>query len=808
MPLKLVLSLFVFGTVVWLASTRSVGYMGVGEALDPVDGLYASARAARPFDGTVDAPVGSRTTVAYDERGVPHIFSETPLDAVTALGYVVASDRLFQLEYLPRVAGGRLAEILGAEALAADRFLRSTGMLAGARRNLERIVADDGAEIALLRAFAAGANAFIEDISESELPVEYRILGTRPEPYTPLKSLLVAQFMNYDLSFQPPDDSFIGVVSRYGRAVYDSLYPEVLPFSVPIVPESVATVNRSTRDGTGPRSSGHTAGIRLPDTAFDQAPRAPANLPFDRFPGKGSNNWVISGAVSATGSPLLAGDMHLSLTLPAIWYEARLSAPGLNVYGVTIPGAPVIIAGFTDSLAWSLTNTASDQTDHYLLRTDSAGGRYVVDGTWLDFETVRDTFRVRGNDPVVDSNRISRFGPVAEQDGAVIALQWAGLKNNRILAALWGMNRATNEDAFEQAVRLWDSPMQNIAYADATGRTRIRSTGYLPVRRAGDGCGLLDGTTTEGDWIGRVPFEELPAVADPPAFASSTNQRPSSESYYVNCTWRSAFRSNRIDALLSSKASFDVADMTAYQSDVHSVAADYFVPLLSTLDLSDDAADQARALRRWDREMTIDATEPAVFAAWMAELSNYIWDEPGFAGSRPHESVLFEMIRDNPGSTWFDRIDTPQVEKAADALSASFESAVEAVSDHTWGEVHRLTIRHISRLGQLEPFWRGPYPFPGHDETLAPGAGTSVTSGASWRMIVDLSETPPSAWGIFPGGQSGNPLSEFYDATVDPYLRFAYFDLRMPADAKMAGDRRLVLLPLSQEREGLRRSNE
>jgi len=801
---RLIIATLLFSSLLGLGSLPAVGYLSLGGALDPIRGLYASARAARPVAGIRGFRGDSTVSVEYDTRGVPHIFAANDLDAVRALGFVSARDRLFQMDFLQRVASGRLAEILGDGAVDTDRYLRTTGIREGAARNWERIYREAGVEFHLLQAFSDGVNAYLERLAPRDLPIEYRLLGFEPEVFSPLTSLLVAQLMNYDLTYEAPDDAYINVVGRYGRAAYDSLFPTVLPYAVPMVGDHLANVPVKSHAPPStlhlPPSTLHAppSTLHLPPSTL-HAPPSPSFSGY--FPGVGSNNWIVSGAASASGSPLLAGDMHLNLTLPPIWYEAHLNAPGLNVYGVTIPGSPVIIAGFNDSLAWAFTNSAADQIDHYLLRTDSSGTRYDFEGSWQAFDLVADTIRVRGQPPLVDTIRITRFGPVIQVAGQPIAVQWVGHKDNHIVSALYGMSRASNVDEFEAAVREWDSPMQNIAYADAQGVTRIRTTGFLPVRRRGDGCGLLDGTSRDGDWVGRVPFDAMPVVSNPSGFASSTNQRPMAADYYINCKWTSAFRSARINDLLSAKATHDVADMARYQSDIRSVAAELFVPLLETPGVRERLSTVARAaadtLNMWNFEMAIDRREPLLFARWMENLERLVWDEPAFAaGGKPHLSVLHRMIVEDPTSRWFDRAASEGIESAFDVLGVAFELAVGEVDDgESWGGAHRLTIRHVTRLRQLRPFWRGPFAFPGHDETLAPGREMDVVSGASWRMIVDLSTSPPTARGIFPGGQSGDPLSEFYETGLGSYLRFDYYDLRMTGSAGELGGRLLQLEP-------------
>lgn len=796
--IRLIAAAILLGAVIVGANVPVAGYLGIGRVVDPVHGLYGAARSAAADLRPIDSGYEATTTVAIDNRGVPHIFADSETDAVRALGFAVARDRLFQLEYLPRVASGRLSEILGEAALDTDRFLRRTEMGVAAKRNLQRIESENGIELALLNAFSEGVNAYIESLERHRLPIEYRLLGVAPERYEPLKSLLVLQLMTYDLSYRPPDDAYLDIVSRYGRATYDSLYPSVMPYSVPIVS---GDVSRDVADATPPPPAAPAWLAGLVD-----APRQSGDgrTLSDAFPGHidgvGSNNWVVGPPMSTTGGPLLAGDMHLSLTVPPIWYEARLVTPETDVRGVTIPGAPVIVTGITDSLAWSFTNTASDQIDHFLLREDSTGANYLFEGEWLPFEQIVDTFAVRGEAPRIETRRRTRFGPVIEHRGAPIAIRWVGHRPNGTIVALREMNRATSIESFETAIRLWDSPMQNIAYADNHGRARIRTTGFVPVRRAGDGCGLLDGTSDAGDWVGRVPFESLPVAIADAGYAASANQRPTLRNdIYLHCRWQQPFRASRINTLLSSRSSHSLTDMQAYQSDVLSEQARLFVPLLGDLELAASARGAADELAMWDRVMDVASTEATLFSAWMDSLQLMLWDEPGFTPEeRPHLALVHKLLVDDNGNKWFDRRATPARESGNDILKASFEAAAASAAGAKWGDVHSVTVRHVSRLTQLKALWRGPYPYPGYVETLSPGPGKNVVHSASWRVVVDLSTVPPTAYGSMPGGQSGDPLSPFYDSGLDAYLRFDYHPLERPRDPSSVGDQVIVFEPQSR----------
>lgn len=782
--------------IVYVLGTPVGVVPALGLLLDPHDGLYRTARnAEHPVEETVTIPgLQGHVEVVRDERGVPHIFAESDRDAIMAFGYVVAQDRLFQMDFIPRVASGRLAEVMGEAALPTDRFLRKTGMELGAQRNLERIRNEASIEQQLLNWYIAGVNAYIDGLADEDLPLEFRLLGYRPERYTPLHVMRLIEYMTYDLSYHSDDAVFSELRSRLGEHAYRQLYPEHAPLYVPIIPSKSNGHNEASRAGT------QTGAVRVTSQAQDilalrfRQQRAFAGSVAEGFiEGKGSNNWAVSGARSATGAPILAGDMHLSLSLPSLWYEIHLVTPSMNTYGVTLPGAPLPVEAFNDVLGWTFTNTGSDQIDHYALRLDSTGTRYWYEQEWRDLELVPDTIWVRGQEPVIDTLYYSHFGPVLKQGTSAVAIRWMGHEPSRLLAALWGMNRARSYREFEEAIRSWDSPMQNILYADKHGTIAIRSAGRLPIRKGGAAEGLLDGTTDDFEWVGRIPFEELPHAIDPEqGYLTSTNQEPtdSTYAYYLGYNWGSSYRSLRIDSLLSGKPRHSVDDMKRYQADVYAMQRDLFAPLLDTLQgLSPEAEELRAMLVAWDGNTTVDRPEPTVLYEFLRTLNELAWDEEVFRGSRaPTEMVLYRLLRNQPASLWLDVQSTSERETAGGLLRLALNRTADSLRAHygtevsawRWGDHHKVIFRHLTRSEALRPLWRGPMEYPGFIGTLSPAGELMTTHSASWRVVVDFSEQYPVGYGVYPGGASGNPMSRFYDLQVPAYVNFEYHLLRKP----------------------------
>jgi len=770
----------------------------LGTLLDPAKGLWYTARAADRSPSTVLAGVKGEVTIVRDERGVPHIYAHDDADAVVGLGFVMAQDRLFQLDFIPRAAAGKLSEVFGPSLLTTDRHLRSTGMDRAAKAQLARIQSENGISNDVLRWFADGVNAYLDGLDPEDLPLEFRLLDYKPERYGPIQSIRMMMYMTYDLSFHTDDPSYGRAVTMMDPSEYGRLFPRFSQLYLPIIPGS-------------DRSEAVSPDPGVPGAALSGAPYVDPLFPgFE--PGKGSNNWAVNGQKSATGGAILAGDMHLRLTLPAIWYEVHMVTDSFNTYGVTLPGAPGPVEAFNGRLGWTFTNSGADQIDHYRLVLDESRTSYRFEDEWTPFELVMDTVRVRGADAVIDTLRYTYFGPVMNWGEEPYAIQWTAHKPSRTIEALWDMNHATDAKSFQQAIGKWDAPMQNILYADAEGNIAMRVAGYLPVRNGVSGAGLRDGTSKKDDWAGRVPFEDLPYVQNPAqGFLTSANQQPVGKGYryYLGHDWSTGYRSMRINQLLRARDHHTVDDLKSYQSDVHVVQRDLFVPLLDTLHrLSPDAAHLRDLLSSWDGEAGIERPEPLVFDHFLNALENLAWDEFDVESvRRPKQQQLYMLLTEDPKSRWLDIRDTQLlVETGADLLRSALESTVDTLrakygwgeENWTWGKHHVLAISHLTRSDALASLGHEDVPYPGFDKTLSPARRRRSFHSASWRMVVDFSGSEPRGFGVFPGGQSGNPFSRHYDDFVPTYLQFGYYRLLRPSrpDDILSGRRTTtVLLP-------------
>lgn len=792
--------LFLTGAVLYGLHWSPQGFPSPITVLDPADGLYRTARGATPAADTSWLRLDSLkepVVIIRDQRHVPHIYAQSDRDAVIALGYAAARDRLFQMDFLPRVASGRLAEAVGPDAVETDRFLRHTGMEWGAQKNLERIRRADGIELDALQWYGQGVNAYLDRTDPADLPLEFRLLDYTPDRYTPIQGLRLIQYMAFDLTYRTDNPAYTALRDSLGAVAYERLYPAHPPglFS-PIVPSNQQLA--STRATEATQSAPFTAEAQTVLQDRRAGLEALAQMIGRRgAPGTGSNNWAVQGERSATGTPLMAGDMHLSLSLPPIWYEAHLVTPSMNAYGLTIPGAPVLVQAFNQHVGWTITNTGADVIDHFALRLDSSGTRYRHEQKWRDLRRVVDTIQVNGAEPVLDTTYFSHHGPVRrgeDDDRTAVAERWVAHDSSRTLRALWQMNRADDIDDIEEALRDWDTPMQNILYAGRDSTIAIRSTGYLPVRRSGHGRGLLPGSTDAHEWIGRVPFDSLPAAQNPEQdILASANQKPTGPDYpyYLGQDWPDGYRSLRIDSLLRGASAHGVEDFKRYQADVEVQQHRVLAPFLVGLDsLSARADTLRRMLQRWEGEAVVDRAEPLVMDAVLSNLRDHVWDEPLFSvGPDPSDAVLFKLLRTQRNARWFDVQRTPQREDAEAFLRYVLEATADTLaatygwrpSTWRWGDHNTVLFRHLLRNEALRPLGRGPYAYPGFEATLSPARGRPVTHSASQRVIIDFSTATPTGYGTYPGGQSGRPLDPlFYDTQIPTYLNFDYVPLRTP----------------------------
>jgi penicillin amidase len=784
----------ILATLVYAGFRRMGPLPPLGPLLDPVHGVWATGLQPDVPAGPVTIPGTADTVeVVFDRRGVPHIFATTVEDAARALGYVHAFHRLFQMELQTRATAGRLTEWLGAGALRLDREQRRLGLAWAAERELA--VLDSASEFGrVVLAYADGVNARVAQLGPRDLPFEYHLLGAHPMRWDALHTFLFIERMAFTLSYVAPEFEYEQLVERFGPAVADALIPVNAPIQEPIVPSTRAMPALDPVElplgTTGTTSATGTTGT----TGGREA----------------SNNWVVSGARTATGHPLLAGDPHLELTLPSTWYEAHLVVPGrLDVYGVTFPGAPAVAIGFNRDVAWSFTNTGADVLDFYEERLDDTTHptAYLMDGAWLPLASRIEEYRDRrGRRLGADTISFTHRGPVVRRDGRALSMRWTALEGQDAVSALWDIADARSVDEWLTAMRRFRAPMQNGVVADRAGNVAMLAAGRYPLRPGdGDGRRIRDGTSSASDWVGDLPPERVPYARNPrQGFLASANQQPVDpvvDGAYLGADWPSPWRAMRINQLLRADSGVTADAMRRYQTDPGSARADWLVPaFLEAVQrervaghAADEAIRAAELLAEWDRRYTRENERAVLFEQALRALAPAVWDElrapdGGRGFGFPSDALLVSLLA-TPDSPWWDDRTTLDVVESRDvmlvaALVAGYRATRERHGEPDaggwrWDRIRYANIWHplrVARLSALE------VPVQGGPGTLNPSSG-SGTHGASWRMVVSLGPDV-AAWGGYPGGQSGNPLSRWYR---DRVVRWSAGELdRLPTPAMPA----------------------
>ncbi len=741
---------------------------------------------------SVDGLTG-QVQVEYDDRAVPHIFATSEDDAYRALGYVVARDRLFQLYMQTMAATGRITEVAGARALSLDREMRQLGLPRSAERK-HAALPSTHPTMRVGRAYADGINAYIATMSAAELPLEFRLLGIRPPRWSTIDALHLQNRMGYTLAHFALEHDRLAAASRVGMRAAEALFPANSPIQEPIQPNG-AGVPRFDFTLLPPPGVPDSASARAAVAMRGGLPEqqlAHADLGEEEAPWQASNNWAVSPRRTAAGRALLAGDPHLELTLPSIWYEAHLVVPGkLDVYGVTIPGAPGIVIGFNRDVAWTFTNTGADVLDVYAEEVDDDANptRYRLDGAWRPLELRTESYvGKRGETLAVDTVFYTHRGPMRKARGQWLSTRWAVLEGTGTeVMAFRDAAHARSAGEFQATMAAsYASPAQNMLAADRAGHITIRSTGHFPVRPSpGDGSHVLDGRTSASDWTSWLAVTGYPQAMDPAqGYLASANQQPIDPR--ATTTWMGGnydpWRALRINALLRADSSVTPDAMRRYQTDPGSARADLLVPhflgaaqrVLARGGSSPDdgeLATAARLLGEWSRRYTRDDQRAALFEAAMRELAPRTWDElrtDSVGGARvvtPSTAVLAQLLSDST-SAWWDVRATPVRETRDDIIAASLVAGLRATREKygapeaggwRWAGVRTANVNHLLRLPALSSLG---IPVPGGPGTLSPSTGTG-THGASWRMVVELGPEL-RAWATYPGGQSGNPVSARY----------------------------------------------
>ncbi len=787
--LEALISLLFLAVLLWALSVPHGMVPPLGKLLDPCTGFWRNNAASDKIPKKLAIPgLKERVTVVWDDRHVPHIFAGSEADLYRAQGYMTARDRLWQMDFLSRYTGGRLSEIIGPRTVEMDLVQRRLGMVWGAENFLKGIEGD-AAMRGVLSAYCGGVNAYVDSLTPSDYPLEYKVLGYAPGRWTAMDIALLLKYLAWYLSGEGKDLGMTRTRAALGEGETDSLFPYSAPFQDPVIPKGTQwdfiPVLLPRAEPGNERVGEEIQGMARPVLDLLTMP-------------VGSNNWAVSGKKTESGFPILCGDPHLQLTLPSIWYEVQLSAPGINVRGVSLPGAPGVVIGFNETTAWSMTNAGSDVLDFYALEFRNAARReYAWGGGWRRASVRRELIEVRSGQPVVENVLYTHLGPVPypeQRPGmpdwlpAGCAMRWTGHDASGILNALYLLNRARDLDAYHAAMARFDCPALNVAFASQSGHIAIRHNGKFPLRARGQGRYMLDGSSPDDEWREWVPMDQVPRLEDPErGFVSSANQPPADESYpyYLGWDYENFQRGRRINELLEAAFGITPQDMARMLGDSLSLRARAVLPrllqILQAADLSAAERAQAGGLGRWDFFYRAERAEPTVFDRFWTELYKAVWNDEfkkGMLFAAPGEDVMMDLILNKPGSPYFDDRTTPTRETLDDVVGNAFQKAVAALVAELgpvgprwkWGRSSPVTIGHLAMIPGLGS---PPLAISGNRGVINAASGSF---GPSWRMVVEMGPEV-RAWGSIPGGASGNPGSRFYDNGINDWAEGAVTEL-------------------------------
>ncbi len=822
--LNLVAALVVAGGLLLLGAAGAGPLPPLGPAFNPGTGVWtAAADAGLPRDATLrvtglDKPV----RVTFEANGTAHVVASTDHDLFWTVGYMHARFRLFQMDLERRQGEGLLSEVVGLAALDSDRFELRLGLARTARAEWDALPRDSPGRLALT-AYAQGVNQRIdEDGRTGALPLLFKMLGYRPCPWTPLDSLAVQGDLTQTLDFTDAPLDYALLVHALGYARTMRWFPILPPNAQrPYDPGPYASHAPASIES---QANANAAGVSASEARAVAALKGglAALPPSALHHGSNSNNWAVDGTKTASGKPLLAGDPHLSQTLPAVWYQLTADAPDYHFSGVSVPGVPVILIGRNRRIAWSLTNTQNQATLFYVERTDRARpGQYYWRGAWRRMRRASYTIPVKGHDPVRLTVDLTVHGPAMTDDrapGQTVAVDWIGALPSEDIDTILGIIRSSTFGEFRDALRAWHAPSQNFVYADDRGNIGLVSAGYYPIVKGGRPWLPLSGTG-ENDVVGTIPFADVPQVYNPPGhIVFSANQREVGPGYpyYIGTTmdfFDPGYRADRIYEVLHGRGHLTSADMERLQNDTHDGLARLIVPrLLDALRGKGLTAREARAralLQGWDGDMAVDS--PAAYI-WATFWSRYLYDtfQPWWnAYSVPYkkfqELSVDASIGQAPVSLGQDleawtlhdpangAFSPPHGARrtAADVMARAFGDAVAAGTRALggdpgawrWGRVH---ARAFESLAQIASLGYGPRPSGGDPWTVdAADGGYTSRAGPSWRFVMDWGAGPSGrAVGVYPGGQSENPVSPWYKNEIEAWWDGKYVPMLDAASAR------------------------
>lgn len=769
-----------------------------------------------------------------DQMGIPHIYASTEHDLFFAQGYVHAQERFWQMDFYRHVGQGRTSEMFGKSSVENDMFLTTLGWRRIAAVEYESFSPESKA---ILDAYAEGVNAYLKDHDGDAVSLEYAVLGLlspdyQIEPWGPLDTLAWSKALAWDLRANMGDEIERAVLLK-------TLTSEQLAELFPPYPKDHPVIV-NTLGGTAVSASLPAQTVNIPGETLAALEHNVSLLDDVLGPlsdGVGSNSWAVSGDLSATGMPLLANDPHLGIAMPSIWYQVgmhcrpKTEACPLEIAGFSLAGVPGIVLGHNDRIAWGFTFAFGDVMDLFIEKVNPENpNQYEVDGQWVDFETRTQTIQVAGSAPVEITVRSTRHGPVISdtygplkdegdprdeefvpfKDRAgvelpeqyVVALSWVALQTGNPFEAIFGFNKAQNWEEFRQAASLFHTPGHNLLYADVDGNIAYQTSGDLPIRKKGDGTVPVPGWNSEYEWIGFIPFDQLPYTINPAeGYIASVNNRIAGDDYahFMTADWDYGFRAQRAVKLIEENpGKFDIAYFQKMQADNYNANAALIVPILMNVQLDDAHLEETRhILDGWDSQARAASAQAALYEVFWKHLMAKTFNDDLPERYWPSGGDRwFEVMRnvDESSRWWDDKSTQERVETRDEIFVSAFRDAVSELektlgkdsAQWSWGSLHGSVFRNASLgksgVGLIEDlFNRGPFPSGGGPSILNAASwnaveGYEVTNLPSMRAVYDMANLNNSVT-VHTTGQSGHAYHPHYIDMASMWANLEYYPM-------------------------------
>ncbi|MCA9954556.1 MAG: MFS transporter [Anaerolineales bacterium] len=777
--------------------------------------IYITLRRALPqTDGNLALTgLQEEVRVVRDEWGTVHIYADNEHDLFFAQGFVTAQDRMFQMEVFRRSPSGRMAEIVGEQAVFIDTFNRNMLMRETAELIWEQM--DDEART-VLQAYTDGVNAYLEE-NKNSLPIEYTLLRFKPEPWTPVDSIVWGNAISLQLSANRRLELIRGqVYAAVGQEGMEFLFPYTADDSPITVPAEV---------------NGYAGLDKIDLTPLLQLDDVLGNPQS----GIGSNGWVVDGSMTESGDPIVANDIHIGLTMPSIWHAVGLHGGRFDVIGFTLPGVPGIVTGHNANIGWGITSLGSDSEDYYIERLDDVvkPTQYQYDGEWLDLEHIQQTIEVRGSDPVTVDFYVTQHGPIMNfilenpTFAHPMAMRWVQHDGSTLFTSILKLNMASNWDEFRDALQYWDSPGQNIFYADREGNIGVQIAGKIPIRPNDNGRLPVPGWTSENEWIGYIPYDEMPRSYNPAqGYLLSANHRvePEGYPYYISDGYTPGYRAQQIEDLLNEYAPLTIEDMDLIQEDTYSPQAALMMPYLSVITANSPLEEEALdTLLNWNLHTDIEGAGTSIYEAWqMRLLTNIITDDLGndtaalyisghYVRHATQQMPMLVKLMEDPNNSWWDNKNTPEVETRDDIIQQSFEEAVawvtrlqgDDIANWDWGRIHTVTFPHqpFDQVPFLRKYFNSnTYPMRGGNFSVYTNSYDWSNPFTVWivssaRHITDMGNFSNSVM-LGSTGQNMNLLSPHREDVVQLWQQGLPFPMSYSeADVEAVTESTLILQP-------------